>query len=387
MILRRWAAIYTVAAALERKIWTITRKGKLFPNLYVFLVAPPGIGKSLVLNLSRQLLLALGDDTNHPHVSPTNMSKASLADALAHASRKIDRFREDPINPFVTFNSLSVMAPELGNLLPEYDTNMMNFLTDMWDCGAYVETKRGKDIKLEVPHAQLNLLGGCTPSYLNGVIPPPAWDQGFMSRTVLAYSGESLSRNMFDDIEGVDLPESLTDDLNCVFNLYGEYVPSAAFKEAFHAWQGRGYDPLPNHPRLQGYVVRRPAIVLKLAMIAAAAEGADLILEARHFQSAMEWAVEAETVAPEIFKASGLGGDSAIMDETFRFMFDLYMRNGSKALPETLIYDFLKSRVAANTIPRIIEIMLHSGMLEEVVTRAAGGRAFYKPCPVQRHQV
>src|SRR5712671_1750493 len=45
-IYRRWAAIVALGAVLQQKVWIQSRKGCLFPNLYAFLVGPPGIGKS-----------------------------------------------------------------------------------------------------------------------------------------------------------------------------------------------------------------------------------------------------------------------------------------------------------------------------------------------------
>lgn len=37
-IYRKWTAIFIVAAALERKAWITTTKGRLFPNKYIVLV-------------------------------------------------------------------------------------------------------------------------------------------------------------------------------------------------------------------------------------------------------------------------------------------------------------------------------------------------------------
>src|SRR6516164_1438064 len=44
-IWRKWSAISMIAATLEQKVWADTG-GNLYPNLYVFLVGQPGMGKS-----------------------------------------------------------------------------------------------------------------------------------------------------------------------------------------------------------------------------------------------------------------------------------------------------------------------------------------------------
>lgn len=43
--LRTWAAIGMVSSALQRRVWTRIRGQNQFANMYIMLVAPPGIGK------------------------------------------------------------------------------------------------------------------------------------------------------------------------------------------------------------------------------------------------------------------------------------------------------------------------------------------------------
>ena len=47
-LFRRWGAIALVAGAMERRVWTRTKAGEVFPNLYTLLVAPPGVGKQII---------------------------------------------------------------------------------------------------------------------------------------------------------------------------------------------------------------------------------------------------------------------------------------------------------------------------------------------------
>ena len=43
---RTWAAISAVAGVMERRMSVNVGYGPLYPNMYVVLVAPPGIGKT-----------------------------------------------------------------------------------------------------------------------------------------------------------------------------------------------------------------------------------------------------------------------------------------------------------------------------------------------------
>src|SRR5687767_8997642 len=73
-VFTRWAGIFTIAAALERKVWIRTNKGTLYPNMYVFVVGPPGAGKTLALELSREFLGTI----DKFHLAPSSVTKASL---------------------------------------------------------------------------------------------------------------------------------------------------------------------------------------------------------------------------------------------------------------------------------------------------------------------
>src|SRR5690606_31276805 len=120
------------------------------------------------------------------HIAPTSVTKASLIDALAAAERKIIRPGHDP--SIITFNSLVVASDELGVFLPAYENDFMNVLTNIYDCRVYSETRRTSKVSIRMEAPQLNFTAATTPSYLTALLPEGAWDQGFLSRTILIYS-------------------------------------------------------------------------------------------------------------------------------------------------------------------------------------------------------
>src|SRR5215475_15648865 len=195
-LFRKWAAIFYLAACMERKIWVRTMGSALYPGLYVILVGPPGIGKGVAIHPGEQILREIPGI----HVGPSDITAASLIDSLNESTRRVI-LTGDP--PYMEFNSLSVITREFGVLVPSWDTSLMNNLTDIYDGFTVDQKRRGKDLRIKIPNPQINLLGACTPGYLNEVMPAGAWDQGFISRTILVFSGQKSIKDPFVDETGV----------------------------------------------------------------------------------------------------------------------------------------------------------------------------------------
>ena len=362
LIWRKWAAIFTIAAAVERKVWITTSKGKLFPNLYVLLVGSAGTGKSLATSTVYDILETLRDE-GELHLAPTSVTKASLIDRLSEATRRVIRLSETP--PLVSFNSLAIVPNEFGVFLPAYDSEFMNALTDLWDCKNYSETRRTNKLSINIPASQLNLFSATTPSYLNGFLPEGAWEQGFMSRVILVYSGAAEYTDLFATFNNdKQLYDCLIQDIAEINRMYGELKIADDVKEAINHWGRNGCEPAPSHPKLTHYVARRPAHLLKLCMIAAISAGETYMITLDHYAEAMDWLVQTETAIPDIFKAMKTGGDGRIIEECYHFIYEQYMKS-RKPILEHRVYHFLQERTPSHNVGRMVEVMEKAGLISK----------------------
>jgi len=116
-IFRKWAAIASIAATLEQKVWLETSSA-LYPNLYVFLVAHPGVGKTRTVRAVKRYFTELPE----PHIAPTSVTASSLVDALVKAKRTLIRIPEGPLE----YNSLLIAADELTAFMHKYDDESMD---------------------------------------------------------------------------------------------------------------------------------------------------------------------------------------------------------------------------------------------------------------------
>ena len=359
----KWTAIFVVAAACERRIWMTTTKGVLYPNQYIVLVGPAGIGKSVCTNFAYDLLDSLRTPETEFHIAPTSVTKASLIDALEHAERRLVRPTHVP--PVVSYNSLAIIPNELGVFLPSWESDFMNVMTDLWDCKRYSETRRTKNLSISINAPQLNMLSATTPAYLNGLLPEGAWEQGFMSRTLLAYSGEVIHGDLFgENTIDESLWSDLVHDAKMIYKMFGELTVLDETREALNAWARSGGAPAPDHPKLMSYNSRRAAHLLKLCMVAAIASDNELIVSLDHFVEALDWLTELEAYIPDIVKSMRTGGSAVAIEECWHFCYSEYVRK-KKPVPEPLVYGFLQERVAVHAVVQIIEVMVKAGLLEK----------------------
>lgn len=372
-LFRKWAAIATIAGALERKVWVRTMGSNVYPNMYIVLVAPPGVGKTEVTWRVRAMWEQLDDH----HVASSSVTKASLIDELAAATRRVIIAKPVPgESPVDSFNSLQLCVNELGVLIPAYENEFMNTLTDLWDGKGYSERRRTNKIEHNIKKPQLNFLAACTPSYLMHVLPEGAWDQGFLSRTMLIYSGDRQLRSLFaetrfDEDNWVELNQRL-ESIGC---LYGELrwtEMSAKLIDEFHLRDGA---PKPDHPKLVSYNIRRTVHLLKLCTVASISRSDSLLIEEQDFIRALDWMIEAEASMPDIFKAMTQGGAGKTMEEAWHFIFKVHAKENAPVLKHRLI-QFLQERVPVHNIETTIKMMEEGRMIEPILTSA--GKA-YKP--------
>lgn len=364
--LRRWAGIACVAGALEQKVWVHTNGAPLYPNMYTIFVSPPGVGKSAVLGSVRRFWSKLPDHK----IAASSVSKASLIDELADAQRILIHPGRAP--PTIEFHSLKVIASELTVFIPDYATEFMSVMTNIYDTEPFSERKRTAKLKIDIPKPQINFIAGTTPSSLVNLLPEGAWDQGFLSRTLLVYDADVLVQSLFSN-KTVDhtLSKSLESDIKEIANLYGELTFTQEAADFIDNWHMTGKLPVPDHPKLQHYLSRRTAHLLKLSQVACVSMSNSLVIELTHIQQAMDWLFDLEAHIPEIFKAMSNGGEAKVMDEAWHMLFQFKARY-QKGAPRSVLIKFISQRVPSHAVERIIDLMEKADMIRAVAEKNVG---------------
>lgn len=362
-LFRKWAGIATVAGALERKVWNRSKRNNLYPNLYILLVGPAGVGKSIMVNRVRKFWAGLP-----VNIASSNLSSAAMLDQLREGERKV--VIPTNIPPVITFHSLLIASSELEVLLPAYDGTFMGALTDLWDCEQFSERKRTNELNYVLPAVHLHMLAACTPSYLNSFLPEGAWEKGFMARTIPVYNGDILLDDLFpvETAEEDTFHKSMEHDLKEINKLYGRFTWEKDATDAIVAWYIQKGPPVPNHPKLLHYNIRRIAQLLKLCMVASASSNDNLVITLEHYQTALGWLLEVEAFMPDIFKAMGSHGDKRLMDDVWHMVYSLYVRN-KQPVHQSRILEFISGRTPSHNVTRILDVMVRAEILKPVVEK------------------
>lgn len=378
-ILRKWSAISTIAGAMQRRIWVESSQGVIYPNLYILLVAPPGIGKT-------EAIRRVGDlwrSTENLHVAPNSVTRAALVDKLSASVVKSIL----PSGEFQLFHGLNVAASEFGVLCPAHDLEFLNTLNDIFDCGdSFSEERRHRDEQVDIKYPILNILGGTQPSFLSEILPEQAWSMGFTSRLIMIYSASPTTVDLFSVSDPVRYAEQKTsyeqakkllkDDLTGITQLYGAMYFDPAMRPALIKWHSEGFPPIPNHSRLQHYNTRRIMTVFKLLMISSISRDNSLRITMDDLTRAQDWLIEAEDKMPDIFRDMAGKSDKQVIDDLYDFLWRVYARNGQQPITDAQVVTFLQGKVPSEKIQRITDLCQRTGTIIKIEN---GPKPLWKP--------
>lgn len=371
-VFRLWTAIHAVGAAAERRVWTGLGLNKLHANLFVFLVGPPGTGKSQALNPMTGLLRK----AQCCGLAPNDLTKQGLLDALADCTGAaiIDG------RPF-DYHFMAICISELSNLMSQYDKALAGLLTDLFDCPAINEERKRSGAGEAISFPGISFLMGTATRNLGDTIPTELWGSGFMARVIMIYSDQKvIPKDIFKKVSGnTALEEQIVLGLSRIGELKGEMMwmqEAQGLLQNFMETQEVG---APTHMRLTDYVTRRWLHLGKLCMISALSEER-LVVHAADYHRAFSWLNSAEKVMPEIFKDMVHHEDGQILDELRQTFYQIYIGSNRQPVHYSVLAQFLSKRASSYQVPRMIDIACAADYFRRVAG-TDGEDAYFVPQP------
>lgn len=295
-IFRRWAAISTIGAALQRRCHLLIQGEPLYANFFVALVGPPGIGKTRAIRFSKALLAEL------PHfaLSPNSLTKEKLIDNLVEAVKVVNT----PSGGLFSQSAYACLLDELSTFVRHKDYEFMTQLTDLFDCPKIWESETISRGTKRIENLFLSILGGITPKSIQTNWGEAAIGMGFTARLNLIYSEEAKAIDLFGQADVPDLSD-LLHDLKAIHTLHGRFSVTKDAAKFLQSWVSTGMPPMPADTRFAEYNPRRSIHWLKLCMVHSAAAASDLIITTEHAERAKRDLLEYEAVLPLAFEHLG----------------------------------------------------------------------------------
>lgn len=379
-VFKTWAGISLISAALTRRVWfrSTLAMPPIIPNLFVLLCGAPGSGKDNVITTVRNLLITATAGMEQQQgvvIAPESLSTKGLIDALADEEARLTfNFKNKGKTETVHIQSLYVINGELGSFMPDYQTQLVSIINALFNCqSSFTERVRGRGqgstVKIENPH--LAMLLGTQPAVFTRIVPVEAFSMGFTARLIICSAGV-LERRPFFGSETIDaaLEGKIISDIRAILHLAGEYKLDKRFKERLNEFHLNNPNAI-KHSRFEDYNVRRSLHLSKIAMVCAAAESNELVLEERHFDQALNYLLLSEKDAPSLF-------DGLVTDQGFSHTVEQVL-HGSAATQSTVTHAELERKLRRTHKPTEVGQIIRSMLQAEdiVFSHYNGGVPVY----------
>lgn len=315
-----WVGVSTLAGALRRRVWIDQAYFQWYPNLYIVLVAPPGIvSKSTAADIGMSLLRQVPGINFGPSV----VTWQSLVKSFAEASEAF------PVNghDYLTMSPLTISSSEFGNLLNPHDKDMVDMLVNLWDGKSFTKATKMSGID-EVINPWINIIACTTPEWIAGSFPEYMVGGGFTSRCLFVFESEKAKYVAYP---GLCVPpnlgkmqEDLVHDLEWIsLNVCGEYKlsPEAVrwgteWYQRHYSSDAKGLDPV----RFGGYIARKQTQAHKVAMVLAASRHDDLVISQNDLETAVAMISDLEPDMGRVFEKIGMKGEAIHLDRLIQLI-------------------------------------------------------------------
>lgn len=304
-----WTGVSTICGALRRRVWLDMKYFQWVPNMYIVMVAPPGIvSKSTTANVGMNLLRQVEGVRFGPDVVTWQ--------ALVESLSKSGELALDPLTgEYLPMSCVTIASDEFGTFLNPDDREMVDVMVSLWDGkkGTFTKvTKMSGSDSIENPW--INVIACTTPAWIAGNFPAYMIGGGFTSRCVFVFTEHKRQEIAYPDenvpAEFHAMKNNLIHDLEIIASLIGEMTLSKEARDWGREWYINHWRNPPKELQTEqfgGYLARKQTHMHKLAMVVSASQRDSRIItrEDLEFSYLSLSAIEADM--PKVF--SGMGQD------------------------------------------------------------------------------
>jgi len=258
-----WVGMSTIVGALQRKVWLPMGHFSWTPNLYVILVAPPGIvSKTTTMDLGMDLLR----EVPGTHFGPDVVTWQQFISAMANAKSAV------MVGPELFLHcSMTIDSGELGTFLDPTDKRMIDVMVALWDARSKPfkkETKtQGSDA---IVNPWLNMIACTTPDWISDNFNKYFIGGGFVSRTIFVYAEEKRNLIAYPFLQVKPethdkLRQDLISDLKAMHEMAGPFTLEPEAVEWGIEWYAKHYEGIKGKGTSTTFDARKQTHLHKIA--------------------------------------------------------------------------------------------------------------------------
>lgn len=373
-----WTGVFTIAAALKRRVWIDQRHFEWTPNFYIIFVAPPGIAnKSTTISIGSGLLREI-DGINF---GPDSGTWQALGQSLMDAQEFVPLVAGQLDGEMEQMSCISCTVGELGTFIDFQDRKLIDTLTSLWDGqrGTF-EHKTKTTGSILISNPWINIISGTTPAWLRKNVPEETIGGGLASRIIFVFGDKKRQLVPYpalvgDRAEHRKLRDKLVHDLRDISDMLGEMIltPEAIqygvewYKEH---WEDRDIE-LASH-RYDGYRARKPTHIHKLAMVLSASESSSGIITEVHLKKATKIVTSMEADMIKVFESIGVAPTSQNILEIVNFL-NTYKLKEMAATQQT-VFRYALTVMSQRDLDEAIESCIKAGYIS---VKQKGDQIYY----------
>lgn len=368
-----WVAMVLIATMLERDVYLDRGYYKIYPNLYVILVAGTSkCHKSVAINMGVKNLLPQLEES--PPVFAQKITNERLIQFLGDQADLDSDEQEDRI----TFTASGLIAAtELSTFLGKraMDTGIITTLTDLYDSPdewKYETKTSGTNI---LQNTCINMIGASTGKWLRSAIPTEAVGGGFISRSVFVYQNSPKRLIAFpeDEVpETIDEMESkLVNDLAHIQKLEGRMTFTPEAKQWYTEWYKQDAKRTAQHSE-SDFFTRWSEIILKIAMILSVAQRDDLVIRIDDLKKADEYLEQVRSSMSPVINQMTVADSEMVTSK----ILGIIRRRGT-VNHESLVR-YASKYVKTDGLKAILETLDEAGAISIQISQGGGRKYIYK---------
>lgn len=296
---------------------------KFFPNQYVILVGPPGLGKGSSIIPATKLVKEAGTANYLSDRITAERIIEKLADGFTHPVLNVTNGTASALA--MKEHTACILAKELPVFLGSSDW-MLPLLCQLWDENEFEHQTKNKGNKF-IKDMCVSMLGGCVPDYIRKLtkdtLAPVTG--GFTARCIFVYATKKAK--LISDGWGCPngdkhrLFDGLVEDLKYLSRVSGELFLDDEAKRTWNQMYGAYGNPSEfESDALANFKSRIPSHVIKAAISISLSESDNLIITNSQLQKAIQLIEEVRDNVDVTFRAVGESPLASAQDRVMRFI-------------------------------------------------------------------